>query len=82
MSEISPIDTATLKALKTVMGLKDQAVLQSLIKRKGQTRMGSLQAALTQRAPEALFRLAHRFKGSSSILGVGERKDWPSSAKR
>ncbi|MGQ9838787.1 MAG: Hpt domain-containing protein [Cyanobacteriota bacterium] len=67
------IDAATFNALKAGIGPEGQAVLQEMIKtylQEGQAQIGSLQKALTQQDPQALFRLAHRFKGSSSTLGA------------
>ncbi|WP_341830549.1 Hpt domain-containing protein [Thermostichus vulcanus] len=67
------IDAATFNALRAVIGPEDQAVLQEMISiylQEGQTQLGSLQKALSERDPQALFRLTHRFKGSSSTLGA------------
>ncbi|MEN9221797.1 MAG: response regulator, partial [Thermostichus sp. BF3_bins_97] len=67
------IDALTFDALKAVIGAADQAILQEMIRtylQDGQTQLRSLQTALTQRDPQALVQLAHRFKGSSSTLGA------------
>lgn len=67
------IDAATFSALRAAIGPENQAVLQEMIRvylQDGETQLGSLQEALTQQDPHALFHLAHRFKGSSATFGA------------
>ncbi|MEN9231397.1 MAG: PAS domain S-box protein [Thermostichus sp. DG02_5_bins_236] len=72
-SAAEAIDAATFKTLEAAIG--SQAVLQEMINsylQEGQTQIGSLQSAFIERDPQALYRWAHRLKGSSSTLGAKE----------
>ncbi len=65
---IDPVVLGNLKAI-----LDSPAVLQEMIHtylQDAAVQLGSLQEALTQQDPQALFALAHRFKGSSATLGA------------